>query len=79
MGDVSHAVPAIHPWLAIVPRGASMCHDHTFVAASASDAGIEAALLASKALARTAVELLGDAELLAEVTDEWRRRADGAR
>ena len=28
MGDVSHVVPSIHPWLAIVDEGAALCHEH---------------------------------------------------
>ena len=73
MGDVSHAVPAIHPYLAIVDEGASMCHERSFAAAAASSRGIATALLAAKALARTAVELLGDADLRDAVLAEHRR------
>jgi amidohydrolase len=72
MGDVSHAVPAIHPYLAIVDEGASMCHHHSFAAASASDRGVATAMLAAKALARTAIELLGDAQLRDAVVAEHR-------
>lgn len=75
MGDVSHAVPAIHPYLAIVDEGASMCHHHSFTAASVSDRGISAAVLAAKALARTAIELLADNQLLAAVLAEHRASA----
>ena len=35
MGDVSHVVPAIHPWLAIVDEGAALCHEHRFAEAAA--------------------------------------------
>jgi amidohydrolase len=76
MGDVSHAVPSIHPWLAIVEQGASMCHEHTFAAAASTDVAGATALVAAKAMARTAVELLRDASLCAQVTEEWRARAD---
>ena len=77
MGDVSHAVPSIHPWLAIVGEGASMCHERTFASAAAAAPGYATAVMAAKAMARTAIELLGDAELLGEVNAEWRARADG--
>lgn len=70
MGDVSHAVPSIHPYLAIVDEGTSMCHEHSFTAASCSERGIATALVAAKALARTAVELLADADLRAAVAAE---------
>jgi amidohydrolase len=73
MGDVSHAVPAIHPYLAIVDEGASMCHERAFADAARSERGIATALLAAKALARTAVELLGDAELRDAVLAEHQR------
>jgi metal-dependent amidase/aminoacylase/carboxypeptidase family protein len=72
MGDVSHAVPAIHPYLAIVEEGAAMCHEHAFAAAAGSERGIATALVAAKALARTAVELLADAELRGAVLAEHR-------
>ncbi len=37
MGDVSHVIPAIHPWLAIVDEGAALCHEHRFGEAAATD------------------------------------------
>jgi amidohydrolase len=79
MGDVSHVVPAIHPWLAIVDEGEARCHERRFAEASASRRAVDTALVAAKALARTAIELLGDAELRAMVTAEWRERGEPAR
>ncbi len=75
MGDVSHVVPSIHPWLAILPEGAALCHEHRFAEAAASDPAGETVLVAAKALARTALEYLLDAELREAVSDAWRRRA----
>jgi amidohydrolase len=72
MGDVSHAVPSIHPYLGIVDEGASMCHEHSFTAASATPRGMATTLVAAKALARTAVELLADRELRDAVAAEHR-------
>ncbi len=74
MGDVSHTVPSIHPWLAIVHEGAALCHEHRFAEAAASDDAGRTAIVAAKALAKTAVEFLADAELRAAVTAEWRHR-----
>jgi amidohydrolase len=74
MGDVSHVIPAIHPWLAIVDEGAALCHEHRFGDAAATDGAGRTALVAAKALARTAVEFLADGDLRAAVTAEWRRR-----
>jgi amidohydrolase len=75
MGDVSHAVPSIHPWLAIVQQGAAMCHEQSFAAAAATDEAGRTAIVAAKALARTAVEFLGDPDLRSEVSSEWRDQA----
>jgi amidohydrolase len=74
MGDVSHVVPSIHPWLAIVDEGAAACHEHRFAEAAAAERGGQTALVAAKALARTAVEVLCDAELRAEISAEWSSR-----
>jgi amidohydrolase len=74
MGDVSHVVPAIHPWLAIVDEGEALCHEHRFGEAAATERAGRTALVAAKALARTAVEFLADDELRAAVSAEWQRR-----
>jgi amidohydrolase len=74
MGDVSHVVPAIHPWLAIVDEGAALCHEHRFGEAAATDRAGRTAIVAAKALARTAIEFLADDELRAAVSAEWQRR-----
>ena len=72
MGDVSHAVPSIHPYLGIVDPGSALCHEHRFAAAAGSDRGTRTALDAAKALGRTAVELLSDAGLRDAVRAEWK-------
>jgi amidohydrolase len=74
MGDVSHVVPSIHPYLAIVGEGEALCHEHRFAAAAASHAGTEAALAAARAMARTAIELLGSPALREAVRAEWAAR-----
>jgi amidohydrolase len=75
MGDVSHVVPSIHPWLAIVSEGAALCHEHRFAEAAGTDGAGRTAIVAAKALARTAIELIVDPELRATVSAEWRDRA----
>jgi metal-dependent amidase/aminoacylase/carboxypeptidase family protein len=72
MGDVSHVVPSIHPWLAIVEEGESMCHEHKFAVAAASDRGTQTALVAAKTMARTAIEVISDAKLREAIAAEWR-------
>lgn len=72
MGDVSHAVPAIHPWLAIVDEGEALCHQRAFAVAAASETGLETMRDAARAMARTAAEFLSDATLRAEVEAAFR-------
>jgi amidohydrolase len=74
MGDVSHVVPSIHPYLAIVGEGQAMCHEHRFTAAAASAEGTQAALAAAKAMAKTAIELLGSPALRQAIRAEWSAR-----
>lgn len=70
MGDVSHALPSIHPWLAICEPGEAMCHQHAFATAAISPRGLQTMAIAAKALARTAAELIHDGELLAAAKAE---------
>ncbi|HVE84129.1 MAG TPA: amidohydrolase [Myxococcales bacterium] len=71
MGDVSHAVPAIHPYLGICDRDTSMCHQHGFAGHAASDRGMQAMLAAARAMALTAEELLRDRALRQAVRAEF--------
>jgi amidohydrolase len=78
MGDVSHVVPAIHPYLAIVDEGKALCHEHRFTAAAGSDEGARTALVAARAMARTAIELLTSSSLREAVRAEWSRSNAGS-
>ena len=60
MGDVSQRVPSIHPWLQICDTGETTCHQHAFAACAASERGLDTMLVAAKAMARTAADLLED-------------------
>ena len=71
MGDVSHVVPSIHPLLGIVDPGTTTIHQRAFAAAAASDRGVETALVAAKAMARTAIELVVDGALRERVLAEF--------
>jgi amidohydrolase len=75
MGNVSHVVPSIHPYLAIVGENEALCHQHHFAHAAASERGMDTAIAAAKALAKTAVELLVDADLRRAVRTEWEASA----
>jgi amidohydrolase len=71
MGDISHAVPSIHPWVAICERDETTCHQHAFTACAGSERGASGMLVAAKAMALTAAELIGDAGLLSAVRKEF--------
>jgi amidohydrolase len=73
MGDLSLRVPSIHPYLAICDEGESLCHEHRFAECAASDRGIATMLIAAKALARTALELLEEPQLLSDAKREFER------
>jgi amidohydrolase len=70
MGDVSQVVPAIHPYLAICDEGESLCHEHRFAECAASDRGFDTMLVASKAMARTVLDLLEEPELVSAAKRE---------
>jgi amidohydrolase len=74
VGNVSQAVPTIQPMLQISPREVT-CHMAAFAEAAISEAGHRGMLLAAKAMAMTAVDLLADAASLARVTAEFRGHA----
>jgi len=57
MGDVSQTVPAIHPYLSIVPEGTS-AHTHQFRDAAGSAEGKRVMIMAAKILAMTVVDVL---------------------
>ncbi len=74
MGDVSHVVPSIHPWIAICDEGETTCHQHAFANCARSERGEQAMLAAAEAMARTAADLLDDPALLSAVQAEFRAR-----
>jgi amidohydrolase len=71
MGDISHAVPSIHPWIAICEKGETTCHQHAFQVCAGSERGAEAMLAAAKAMALTAADVLTDATLREAVRHEF--------
>jgi metal-dependent amidase/aminoacylase/carboxypeptidase family protein len=72
MGDVSAAVPAIHPWLAICNEGETLCHEREFAVCAQSSRGFETMLVAAKAMARTALDLFDNPELVEQARAEHR-------
>lgn len=75
MGDVSQHLPSIHPYLAICDEGESLCHEHRFAECAKSERGFDTMVVASKAMARTVVDLLEDPELLASAKKEFAERS----
>jgi hypothetical protein len=76
MGDISHAMPAIHPTFAIARHGDGSCHEDAFVAHANSSRGYEVMIRVAKALAMTAYDLLADEELMAAAKAEFDRRRE---
>lgn len=71
VGNVSQVVPTIQPMLQISPREVT-CHMAAFTEAAISDAGHRGMLLAAKAMAMTAMDLLAEPATLARVVGEFR-------
>jgi amidohydrolase len=74
VGNVSQVVPTIQPMIQISPREVT-CHMAAFAEAAISDAGHRGMLLAAKAMAMTAVDLLADPDALPRVAAEFRGQA----
>ncbi len=71
MGDISHAVPSIHPYLAICEQGETLCHEREFAICARSQRGFETMRVAAKAMARTTLDLLETPTLLMSVREEF--------
>ncbi|MBM4465572.1 MAG: M20 family metallopeptidase [Chloroflexi bacterium] len=70
MGNVSHIVPAIHPFVAIVP-GSIQGHTSEFAAATISEKAMVGMIVATKLMALTALDFLTQPELRAQVKQEF--------
>ncbi len=70
MGNVSHALPAIHPYVAIGPRDLRG-HTVEFREAAISERGRQGMLVAAKALALTALDVLTDSSFLDEIRRDF--------
>jgi len=69
MGNISHVIPSIHPLYSIDSMAVN--HSYAFTAAAGTDIAHVKTLLASKALAMTAIDLLCSEELRLEVKNEF--------
>lgn len=70
MGNVSQALPGIHPYIAIAPNGTAG-HTIEFREAAISDAGHAGLLNAAKGMAMTTIDLLSDPALLEQAKIEF--------
>jgi amidohydrolase len=69
MGDISHLIPSIHPYLAIAPENVAG-HTLEFREYCNSESGKSAMLDAAKAMAMTALELIVQPDLLRKAKEE---------
>ncbi|MFP4647489.1 MAG: M20 family metallopeptidase [Candidatus Acetothermia bacterium] len=70
MGDVSHVVPAIHPYIKIAEKG-TPAHSVAFAEAANSEEGYSAMITAAKGLAMTGVDVLGNEEKFEAIRNEF--------
>lgn len=72
-GNISQVVPTIHPYIQIGPESL-VAHTDEFREAAKSPKGDEALILGAKGLALTALRLVTDRDVLAEIKEEFTRR-----
>jgi len=70
IGNVSHEVPTIHPYIAIAEEGVAG-HSREFAEASISEKGQQKMLIAAKALAMTAIDVYTNTELAEKMKKEF--------
>ena len=71
MGDVSHAMPAIHPIFRIGDPGAGNCHEERFAKLADTPRAYQAMLRVAKTMALTAYDLLAEPALMKSAGDEF--------
>ncbi|HET6278994.1 MAG TPA: hypothetical protein VFG08_09440, partial [Candidatus Polarisedimenticolia bacterium] len=71
MGNVSHVVPSIHPYVAVAPRPVPL-HSVRFARSSGGPAGWAGLRVATRALAGVAHTLLVDDRVLGSARREFR-------
>lgn len=73
MGNLSTLMPSIHPFLAIAPEG-TPTHSLEFASYAASPQALDTMVVAAKALAMTALDLLVDPDVLRRAKEAHRGR-----
>ena len=75
MGNVSHLVPSIHPYVAVAGKEI-LIHSPQFAAAAAAEAGIKGMLDAAKALAMIVVDLVANPDIVTKIKKEFEQEND---
>lgn len=73
MGNVSHVVPSIHPFIQITDEGFA-CHTPGFERAARSRRGFDSMLTGAQAMAMTALDLIDQPDLLGKVKAEFKKQ-----
>ena len=71
IGDVSHKVPTIHPYISIVEDDTIQYGSIDFAKATISDYALNQCIISAKALACTGIDLIKNENLLLEVKQEF--------
>jgi amidohydrolase len=74
MGNVSHAVPSVHPYIAICKPGEATSHSREFASATLTEVGHKGLLDGAKSLAMTAIDLFTEPALLASAKKEFQEK-----
>jgi hypothetical protein len=72
MGNVSHVVPAIHPYITIGEENEFISHSREFADATVAPRGQQELINAAKTMALTAFDVASDKKLLEEIKKEFR-------
>ena len=71
MGNVSHLAPSIQPYVSIA--AGALIHTEEFATAAGSEQGMRGMIDAARAMAMTAVDLLGDPVIMEKVRADFDR------
>ena len=75
MGNVSHVVPSIHPMYSIGTTAPN--HSHAFTTAAATEEAHEKTLIASQAMAMTAIDVLCKQDFMGKVRIDFKQLNEG--
>lgn len=73
LGDVSHQVPTIHPWLGLNCETLQL-HSKAFADQTETEEGARAIRVGAAAMAMTGARVLASRELLAQIKEEFQKR-----